>query len=250
MQYLLRKQIIFLFIILSSSFAAYSQNDEVYRPNNDEKHFYNSINIGLVSNYMDFQRGSYFSNRGNLLYPSFNKAIVMGLSGTYRLNKHFLIRFNPNLLINDAKDFSYKKSFSDSIVYKMSIPTTILNLPIALKLESDRYDFFKRPDFMRHYVFGGIKLDYDNSASKVVNGTDEDGNKDITTYYNLLNAIDYGYEFGLGLSFYLPYVTVSPEIKFSYGQQDLRKTIYPIFYGLNKLTTNYVFFTMHVEWEW
>ena len=258
MQYLLRKQLILLVVLIFISFASKAQNNEVYRPFNDEKHFYNSFNIGLVSNYMNFDRGSNFlppssynsytnSYTTNWLSPSFNKAIVMGLSGTFRLNNHFLLRLNPNILINDAKDFFYNVGI---YTFKMSIPSTIINLPLALKLESDRYNFIKKPDFMRHYIFAGVKFDYDISASKDVIGTNIiNPNKDATSYSNLLDAIDYGYEFGLGLSFYLPYVTVSPEIKFSYGQRDLRKTRYPILYRLDKLTSNYVFFTMHVEWE-
>ncbi|NDH68687.1 MAG: hypothetical protein EBY22_12445 [Gammaproteobacteria bacterium] len=125
------------------------------------------------------------------------------------------------------------------------------DIRLALKLESDRYNFFKMPDFMRHYVFAGVKFDYDFSATKDANGS-KNGNLELT-YPKLLNAADYGYEFGLGLSFYFPYATVSPEIKFSYGQRDM---IYShnspqtkLLNSLDKLTSNFVYFTIHVEGE-
>jgi len=255
MQYLLRKQIIVLVGLLSISFASIAQRDEVFRPYNDEKPVYLGLNIGLASSYMNFERGDNFSNPGrditNWISPIFNKALVMGLSGTLRLNDHFLLRVNPNIIITGTKDIFYYRKNNDTSNSKMSIPSIIFNIPVALKLESDRYNFFKMPDFMRHYVFAGVKFDYDFSATKDANGS-KNGNLELT-YPKLLNAADYGYEFGLGLSFYFPYATVSPEIKFSYGQRDM---IYShnspqtkLLNSLDKLTSNFVYFTIHVEGE-
>ena len=258
MQHLLRKQIILLVCLLSISFTSIAQSDEIYRPYNDEKPVYLGLNIGLTSNYMNFERGANFSNPGidmaNWISPAFNKALVMGLSGTLRLNNHFLLRTNPNILITGNKDiFYYKKSNNNLDTFKMSTPSTIINIPIALKLESDRYNFFKLPNFMRHYVFAGVKFDYDFSSSKDANGNNKKNGNLENTYSKLLNAADYGYEFGLGVSFYFPYATISPEIKFSYGQRDM---IYShtsaqtkLLNGLDKLTSNIVYFTIHVEGE-
>ena len=258
MQHLLRKQIILLVCLLSISLASIAQSDEIYRPYNDEKPVYLGLNIGLTSNYMNFERGANFSNPGidmaNWISPAFNKALVMGLSGTLRLNNHFLLRTNPNILITGNKDiFYYKKSNNNLDTFKMSTPSTIINIPIALKLESDRYNFFKLPNFMRHYVFAGVKFDYDFSSSKDANGNNKKNGNLENTYSKLLNAADYGYEFGLGVSFYFPYATISPEIKFSYGQRDMiysrTSTQTKILNGLDKLTSNFVYFTIHVEGE-
>ena len=258
MQHLLRKQIILLVCLLSISFTSIAQSDEIYRPYNDEKPVYLGLNIGLTSNYMNFERGANFSNPGidiaNWISPAFNKALVMGLSGTLRLNNHFLLRTNPNILITGNKDiFYYKKSNNNLDTFKMSTPSTIINIPIALKLESDRYNFFKLPNFMRHYVFAGVKFDYDFSSSKDANGNNKKNGNLENTYSKLLNAADYGYEFGLGVSFYFPYATISPEIKFSYGQRDMiysrTSTQTKILNGLDKLTSNFVYFTIHVEGE-
>ena len=257
MQYLLRKQIILLFILLFSNFAAYTQSDEVYRPYNDEKPIYLGLNVGLSSGYMNFERGDLFSrptrNEANWVSPLFNKALIMGLSGTLRLSDHFLLRVNPNILISGQKDIFTYKIFNRTDTFKMNIFSTIINLPVALKLESDRYNFFKKPNFMRHYVFGGVKFDYDFNANSPAQGTSiKTGNVD-GPYPNLFNATDYGYEFGLGLSFYLPYATVSPEIKFSYGQRDMiyshQSIRSPILNSIDKLTSNFVYFTIHVEGE-
>ena len=253
MQYLLRKQIILLFILLISAFVAYTQSDEVYRPYNDEKPIYLGLNIGLSSGYINFERGASFSTtQGTTISPIFNKALIMGLSGTLRLSNHFLLRVNPNILITGTKDIFTYKIYRKPDTYKMNVYSTIINLPIALKLESDRYNFLKKPNFMRHYVFGGLKYDYDFNASNEGKGTSTVNGSLENPYTNLLNAADYGYEFGLGLSFYLPYATISPEIKFSYGQRDMlfsHQTYLPVLNSLDKLTSNFVYFTIHVEGE-
>ena len=251
MQHLLRKQIILLVALLSIGLAALAQTDEVYRPYNDERPIYLGLNIGLSSGYMNFDRGLNFTAPQNIqakwISPVFNKALIMGLSGTLRLSNHFLLRANPNILIIGNKDIFTFKVPNDTSLFKMNVASTIVNLPIALKLESDRYNFFKHPDFMRHYVFAGVKFDYDFSSGKDAKGVNTaTGNSNA--YPKLLNAADFGYEFGMGLSFYFQYATISPEIKFSYGQRDMRDS-HPLLTSLDKLTSNFVYFTIHVEGE-
>ena len=258
MQHLLRKQIILLVALLSIGLAALSQTDEVYRPYNDEKPVYLGLNIGLSSGYMNFDRGLNFTvpkdGQAKWITPVFNNALIMGLSGTLRLSNHFLLRVNPNILITGNKDiFKFKAAGIDTNTYKMNVASTIVNLPIALKLESDRYNFFRKPDFMRHYVFAGVKFDYDFSSGKDAKGVNT--SQQDKYYPKLLNAADYGYEFGMGLSFYFQYATISPEIKFSYGQRDMRDSNILLpnpkkeLNFLDKLTSNFVYFTIHVEGE-
>jgi len=257
MQYLLRKQIILVGILLSTSLAALGQTDEVYRPYNDERPIYLGVNIGLINGYMNFDRGFPF------LYPSpgdvkwisnyrnFNAFWNMGLSANLRLSNHFLLRFNPNLLTGQ-REFQFTTNPNITDTFKMKNNASIINLPIALKLESDRYNFFRKPDFMRHYVFAGVKFDYDLSAGKTPEISKI--SKALTPYpypvanANLLNAIDYGYEFGMGLSFYFQYATISPEIKFSYGQKDIRNSN-QLLNSLDKVSGNFVYFTIHLEGE-
>ena len=251
MQHLLRKQIILLVALLSISLAALSQTDEVYRPYNDERPIYLGLNVGLSSGYVNFDRGLNFTapqnGQARWISPVFNKALIMGLSGTLRLSNHFLLRVNPNILITGNKDIFTFKIQNDADSFKMNVATTIVNLPIALKLESDRYNFFRKPDFMRHYVFAGVKFDYDFSSGKDAKGVNTKTDNS-NAYPKLLNAADYGYEFGMGLSFYFQYATISPEIKFSYGQRDMRDS-HPLLTSLDKLTSNFVYFTIHVEGE-
>jgi hypothetical protein len=57
-------------------------------------------------------------------------------------------------------------------------------------------------------------------------------------------------ELGVGLSFFLRYATISPEVKFSYGLTDLRKVSdprYPLVTSLDKINSNFIYFTLHIE---
>jgi hypothetical protein len=98
---------------------------------------------------------------------------------------------------------------------------------------------------MRHYVFGGGKADFDLSSSKVSNSING------APYKALLNGTDLGYEFGLGLSFYLKYVTISPELKFSYGLTNLKNNTgtgtESLLNNVNKINANFIYFTIHLE---
>ena len=61
--------------------------------------------------------------------------------------------------------------------------------------------------------------------------------------------MDMGAEVGVGLSFYLRYATISPEVKFSYGLKNLNQlnASYPLMNTLDKVSSNFVYFTIHIE---
>ena len=101
---------------------------------------------------------------------------------------------------------------------------------------------------MRHYIFGGGKVDIDftNTAVKVFKTSSP---TEATRFPSYFKNIDVGYELGLGVSFYLRYATISPEIKFSYSLNDIRKPNLQskLFNSINNLNLNYLSFTIHLE---
>jgi hypothetical protein len=104
---------------------------------------------------------------------------------------------------------------------------------------------------MRHYLLIGGKFDFDlasNKAGKV--NTPSTGISVLpVTYPSVLKGTDLGAEIGVGLSFYLRYATISPEVKFSYGLKDLHQLSvnYPLMNTLDKVSSNFVYFTIHIE---
>ena len=244
MQHLLRKQIKIISILMISSLSLNAQKNEMFQPDHDELPYYLGISIGVGMNKLDIERNIFFNNISanfaNQLTSAYGRNINLGLTGTLKLTDHFLLRANPMLLIGGTKSFRFSVN---SVADQIDIPSTILSLPLALKMQSNRYNMFGYRRMMRHYVFGGGKVDFDLSSSKQVNSY-----KGVP-YKALLNGTDLGYEFGLGLSFYLRYVTISPEIKFSYGLNNLKDnhSTEALFNNVNKIDANFIYFTIHLE---
>jgi len=248
MQHLLRKQIITGALLLCISLSSIAQRGEVYQPYHDELPYYLGMSIGVNNSYLNFNRNAEFSNPAtgavSTINPNNNLALNLGLIGTLRLNAHTLLRLNPTVLIAGSKNiFTYKELGSEKT---MNASSAIINIPLALKIESDRYNAFRFSDIMRHYVLIGGKIDYDllgsNKAVITSNGT----GANRTPYPNTLKGLDYGIEMGLGLSFYLQYATISPEVKFSYGLRNLNKGD-PLLSSIRDITSNFVYFTIHIE---
>jgi hypothetical protein len=258
MQHLLRKQIILIGILLASSISVFAQNDEIFQPNHDDLPYYLGMSIGLSNSYLNYKRGPNFllatNDAAKYLLPQSTPYLNLGLTGTLKLTNRVLIRVNPTLLISDSRiAFKYTTdnlqtytpliSTDDTLSY--TIPSTIIDLPIAFKFQSDRYNAFKQSDMMRHYILAGAKFAFDLSSEKKPT-------KEAPTfpYENEIKGMDMSLELGLGLSFYLRYATISPELKFSYGLRDLRKTgsiKYPLLSGVDKVTSNFIYFTIHIE---
>ena len=252
MQHLLRKQIITGALLLCISLTSMAQRGEVYQPFHDELPYYLGMSIGLNNNYLNFNRNIDFivpnSSAVNIINPKSNLALNLGLTGTLRLSTHTLLRLNPTVLIAGSKNlYTYTKKNNALDTLTMNAASAIINIPLALKIESDRYNAFRFSDLMRHYVFVGGKIDYDllGSENSVIMSKNI-STSSRTRYNNTLNGLDYGYEMGLGVSFYLPYATISPEVKFSYGIRNLNKGD-ALLSSIRDITSNFVYFTIHIE---
>jgi hypothetical protein len=247
MQHLLRKQIILFIALIGISTSAMSQIDEVYQPDHDQLPYYLGMSVGISNSFLSLQRGVNYitppTGSSNSIRPLNTMYLNLGLTGTLRLSNHFALRTNPTLLISGNRSaFTYNDPIDGPITY--NIPSVIIDLPIGLKIQSDRYNAFRRPDFMRHYLITGVKFGFDLGSEKAA--TLSNGQP----YANIVKGTDMAYELGLGLSFFLRYATISPEVKFSYGVSDLRKISdprYPLVSSVDKITSNFIYFTIHIE---
>jgi hypothetical protein len=250
MQHLLRKQIITGALLLCISFASLAQRGEVYQPFHDELPYYLGMSIGVNNSYFNFNRNAEFSSPAAAaaysINPNNNLALNLGLAATLRLSTHTLLRLNPTVLIAGSKNIYTYKELGSADLKTMNISSAIINIPLALKIESDRYNAFHYTDIMRHYVFIGGKIDYDLLGSNRAVITSNGPGSNRTPYPNTLKGIDFGFEMGLGLSYYLQYATISPEIKFSYGLRNLNKGDV-LLSSIRDITGNFVYFTIHIE---
>jgi hypothetical protein len=241
MHHLLRKQVIFpvilLFVAIGPLHAQYMK--EVYRPYHDDMTYYFGLTLGYNSTFLNFNRSPAFTQTDSIIVaePGRSGGVTMGLLATARLNEHFQFRINPLLVIGGAKYLAYTlktTSPGEAPNQLQTLPATIVSFPFQVKFNSDRIRNF------RTYMMAGLKYDIDLSSNSTARS-----NQDLIK----LSRTDYGYELGLGFNFYLPFVTISPEIKISNGLANLHRPDPTLKYSnvLDRIFSRMVVFSIHFE---
>lgn len=236
---LLRKKIIATLGILFCAVSSIYAQREIYRSYRDDLPYYFGLTLGYNTSYLHHTKSANFFASDSIMYvnPVASGGITMGLLGTLKINDHIELRANPQLIIGGSKYIDYTlKSVKpgEQTQHQQILPSTLVSLPAHFKLNSDRIDNF------RLYILGGVKFDFDLSSTSTSRNAD-----DLVK----LNAADFGLEAGLGVNIYLPFVTVSPEIKFSYGISNLHKLDNGLKYSnvLDKLRSRMIVFSIHLE---
>lgn len=239
MHYLLRKQVILPVIIFLFSASQVEAQKDIYRRNHDDLVYYFGLTLGYNYSYLHLSKSPKFLESDSIMsaQPASSGGIAMGLMATARLNDHFQVRVNPQLIIGGAKYIAFtlgKTKPGESIVQNQSLPSTLVSLPIQIKFNSDRIGNF------RTYLLGGIKYDTDLSSNSSARNVD-----DIIK----LKRNDLGFEIGMGFNFYLPFVTVSPEIKISNGLSNIHQYDPNLKYSnvLDRILSRMVVFSIHFE---
>lgn len=239
MHYLLRKQVVLLFIILLTCASQIHAQKEIYRRNHDDLVYYFGLTLGYNYSFLHISKSALF-NQNDSIYvaePGSSGGIAMGLMATARLDDHFQVRANPQLIIGGAKYIAYtvnKPKPGEQSYQNQTLPSTLVSFPIQLKFNSDRIGNF------RTYMMGGLKYDIDLSSNSSARNVD-----DIIK----LKRYDFGFELGLGFNFYLPFVTISPELKISNGLSNLHQLDPALKYSnvLDQILSRMVVFSIHFE---
>ncbi|MBN8720167.1 MAG: PorT family protein [Sediminibacterium magnilacihabitans] len=238
MHHLLRKQIVLL-ILLSVGVLHVQAQREIYRINHDNLPYYFGLTLGYNSSYLQVSKSPKFLQSDSIrsVIPGSSGGIAMGLLATLRLTDHFEARANPQLVIGGSKFLSYTLGITkpgEASFQKQILPSTLVSFPFHIKFNSDRIGNFKT------YLLCGFKFDMDLSSNSAVRNAD-----DIIK----LKKYDFGLEAGMGFNFYLPFVTVSPEIKISYGLSNIHQLDPTLKYSnvLDKIQSRMIVFSIHLE---
>ncbi len=218
---------------------SYAQLRQQYRMHSENQLYYFGITLGYNNSYLQLTKSPNYLNDSILsVTPLSSGGITMGLLATVRMTDHFQARFNPQLMIGGGKAIQYtlgeKRMPGENIDQLKILPSTMMSFPLQIKFNSDRIDNF------RAYLLGGMKFDIDLSN----NATSRNAEDMIK-----LKKYDVGLEAGIGINLYLPFVTISPEIKISYGLSDVHKTDPTLKYSnvLDKLQSRMIVFSIHLE---
>lgn len=120
---------------------------------------------------------------------------------------HFGLRFTPGIAFA-ARDltYTYYSNKPTSPIVK-TIESTFIEAPLLLKYRSKRVNNFAQ------YVMVGFNYGWDlSSQEKADNSVDDRGERIVK-----LKRQNYNLEVGAGFDFFLEYFKFSPELKFSYG---------------------------------
>ena len=241
MHHLQRKQIIITLALFALSGTCFAQigRKPLYREERDLKPFYFGLSLGGAQTGLNINKSSYFLQNDSILVaePGNGPGYSLRLLATAKLSNRFEIRFNPGLVLGVNRSFTYtlgsRQLFEEEKVIRL-IQSNLATLPLHFKLNSDRIGNF------RVYALAGIKYDIDLASG--ARNKNNDGNIK-------LKASDFGAEVGIGFNFFLPFVTVSPEIKFSNGFSNLHARDENNKYSaaLDRLTSRMIQFTIHLE---
>jgi hypothetical protein len=110
----------------------------------------------------------------------------------------------------------------------------LVSIPLQLKFNSDRIDNF------RTYLLAGVKFDTDLSSNSSARNVDD---------LIKLKRYDFGFELGMGFNFYLPFVTISPEIKISNGLTNIHQLDPNLKYSntIDQILSRMIVFSIHFE---
>jgi hypothetical protein len=239
MHYLLRKQVVLPLIILLFCASQADAQKEIFRRNHDDLVYYFGLTLGYNHSYLHLSKSNLFLNNDSIqsAEPGSSGGIAMGLMATARLSDHFQIRLNPQLIIGGSKYIAYdlkKPKPGEALHQNQVLPSTLVSFPIQLKFNSDRIGNF------RTYLLGGLKYDTDLSSNSSARNVDD---------LIKLKRNDIGFELGIGFNFYLPFVTVSPELKISNGLSNIHQLDPALKYSnvLDKILSRMIVFSIHFE---
>src|SRR6476469_7663447 len=114
MLYLLRKQIIFLFLFFITLSSA--AQDDLKRPEHDNLPYYFGLTFGYANMSLHTEKDPRFLQYDSVLSvdPGSSGGFSAGLLATLKISNRFELRIAPQLTIGGAKTFTYSLNYPNS----------------------------------------------------------------------------------------------------------------------------------------
>jgi len=180
-----------------------------------------------------------------------SSGFAVGFLSRYTITDHLEARITPSLVFADRQlSYTYvsqptaieytvnqpNPSVANSADVTKSVQSTTIDVPLLLKLKSDRIGNF------RAYMLGGIKYSYSIGADK----PDPEAALLDKTVRNVSGYTSY--EAGLGCEIYFEYFKLSPEIKLSNSIGNvLVQENQPFSAPISKLSLHTLMFSLYFE---
>jgi len=181
----------------------YAQTQKVqYRPYADQRIWSFGFTVGIHAQDLILSHTGTVQPNGEVWHaeiPSYSPGFSVGIIADRYINEYFNIRAVPTLYFGDKKFIFREENSGEEL--KTTLKSNYLSLPIMVKFSA------KRVNNYRPYLLAGVygNMEIGSKGDQIVK----------------LAKTDYGLQFGIGCSFYLPMFKLSPELRFSLGLRDL-----------------------------
>src|ERR1700756_3147222 len=230
-----KKFYLLFFAILFCGELAFAQHPPAWGGGADQTDLSFGFSFAYVSNYYKILKNPTWrtpfldKDNGNQPVTSYLNSITspntpgfaIGFLSRYRLTEHLEARVTPSLIFAD-RDLYYSYVDPSNDVTK-TVQSTTVDLPLEIKLKSDRIGDF------RAYLLAGAKYSYSIGADKA-------DPQDALIDKTIKNVKRYGsYEAGVGCDIYFEYFKLSPELK---GSNSIGNVLVPENQPFSPLVSN------------
>lgn len=235
----MKKTAFIILVLVNSVNCALAQKPRVQNtPTYDSKLLHFGFTIGL--NTMDYDvdvNKEVFLN--DTLYPdirNLSPGFHVSMVSDLRLGRYFNLRFLPGISFGQ-RNVTYK-TVSGILDREFKVPSTYLEFPLLVKYKAERINNY------RPYLISGANIRYDMASNKEFNEEED--------FYIRFVPLDFFYELGIGIDYYLPYFKFATELKISVGLRDIINhephPEYPIYVeSINKAKSFIIGLSFHFE---
>lgn len=199
-----------LSLLIFSTVEGFGQRDIPQNlPKFDKKKLHFGFQLGLSSNGFALRQDPSVTDSLVKLEYGTQPGFIIHVVSELHMGPYFGLRFTPGIAFA-ARDLKYTYSTASGIPDAATIRTiesTFIDVPLYFKYRSARVNNFAQ------YVFAGFNYSIDLASQQYVdNQIDERGQ-----YIVKLKRNNYMLDIGVGFDFFLEYFKFSPELRFSYG---------------------------------
>lgn len=243
--------ILFICLLYLQSFSQHKEEGGVNLP----KFYSGKMHFGfaLAYNKTDFRihtiKNSAFPDtiiRGvnygvKTIYTKSDPGFALGIISDFRLHQYLRLRFTPNIsFASRSLEYKLENATRDSVkLFKKSVESTFIILPLEIKLQSKRLD-----NFGAYIILGcGYTLDLVSKKKPISSG----GANQLDDAVQLKRD-DYFYSGGAGVDFYLQYFKLGLELKILQGTKNLKQIQNNIFSNsIEKINSKMAIFSITFE---
>jgi len=234
-----------ILVLCSLALTSYGQKKRVqYNPSYDKRPFHLGFALGFNSLDYRITPAKYllYSYEDDTVYrvePISTIGINLAIISDLRMGEHMNLRFQPGLIFGQRNLLYTERDWNkpDELAFKeyeMRLSTIYLDAPVNIKFRAKRINNY------RPYVLAGMAVKYDLETKRVARENDGPAIQQI--------PLDYFYEFGFGIDFYLVYFKLGTELKLSYGLKNiLVNEPYQHSSVIEKLRSRMVILALHFE---